>query len=329
MREEDQGGFLSTTRVRTSPYADRMTEQPILVSRPLSQVDVFTATPYLGNPVAVVQDGVGLTDAQMSLFTRWTNLSECAFLLPPTESGREAGADYRVRIFTPDGELPFAGHPTLGACHAWLEAGGVPRAADRVVQECGVGLVPLRRDGGRLAFAAPALRTDTPIDEDRLAAIVEALGVPRDAVADHRQLDNGPTWHVLLLDSAERVVSLSPDFGALRVRYPGLDVGVVGPYGAARGTATVLGTAGTPSGAAAIEVRGFALGMGIPEDPVTGSLNAAVGQWLTRTGRLPEAYVASQGTALHREGRVHVTTAGGELWVGGDCVTCVEGSVLL
>ncbi|MFJ2517456.1 PhzF family phenazine biosynthesis protein [Cellulosimicrobium cellulans] len=300
-------------------------------SRPFAQVDVFTEVPTLGNPVGVVLDGDGLTDEQMAAFARWTNLSETTFLLPPSPEGA-AGADYRLRIFTPGGELPFAGHPTLGSCHAWLEAGGAPRAGDAVVQECGVGLVTIRRevraavgpddepeDTGRLAFAAPDLLADEPVPADDLAAIVAALGVPDDAVLDHRVLDNGPGWRVVLLDSADRVAGLAPDWSRLRVEHPDLSVGVAGLYG----------DDGGPDGAA-VEVRGFALAMGIPEDPVTGSLNAVVGQWLVRDGRLPDRYVAAQGAALGRAGRVHVERDGsGTVWVGGASVTCVAGTVRL
>ncbi|MFJ4233418.1 PhzF family phenazine biosynthesis protein [Cellulosimicrobium cellulans] len=301
-------------------------------SRPFAQVDVFTEVPTLGNPVAVVLDGDGLTDEQMAAFARWTNLSETTFLLPPSPEGAAGGADYRLRIFTPGGELPFAGHPTLGSCHAWLEAGGAPRAGDAVVQECGVGLVTIRREvraavgpddepegTGRLAFAAPNLLADEPVPADDLAAIVAALGVPDDAVLDHRVLDNGPGWRVVLLDSADRVAGLAPDWSRLRVEHPDLSVGVAGLYG----------DDGGPDGAA-VEVRGFALAMGIPEDPVTGSLNAVVGQWLVRDGRLPDRYVAAQGAALGRAGRVHVERDGsGTVWVGGASVTCVAGTVRL
>jgi len=309
---------------------------PATATRPFAQVDVFTSTPTLGNPVAVVLDATGLSDEEMAAFARWTNLSETTFLLPPTPEGGAAGADYRLRIFTPSGELPFAGHPTLGSCHAWLEAGGTPRAGDVVVQECGVGLVTLRRepatpaeaaDGadapGRLAFAAPALLADEPLPDDDLAVVVAALGVPDDAVLDHRVLDNGPGWRVVLLDSAARVAGLAPDWTRLRAERPGLSVGVVGLYGSGPDGAD------GPDGAAA-EVRGFALSMGIPEDPVTGSLNAVVGQWLTRDGRLPGRYVAAQGAALGRAGRVHVERDGaGVVWVGGESVTCVAGTVRL
>lgn len=275
-------------------------------TRPFSQVDVFTDAPYRGNPVAVVHDADGLTDAQMAAFARWTNLSETTFLLRPTDPG----ADYRLRIFTPGGELPFAGHPTLGSCHAWLAAGGRPQRADAIVQECGVGPVVLRRGAHGLQFAAPAPREDAPVDAATLDRVLRALDLPAEAVVDHRLLDNGPRWHVLLLDSAERVLGLRPDWAAIE----GVDVGVVGPHPA--------------GGEAAFEVRGFAPGMGLTEDPVTGSLNASIGQWLTRSGRAPERYVAAQGTALGRAGRVHVERdTAGTVWVGGATVTCIEGTV--
>lgn len=279
----------------------------------LRQVDVFTAVPYLGNPVAVVHDAVDVTPEAMSIFPRWTNLSECAFLLPPTTHGAAAGADYRVRIFSPGYEMSFAGHPTVGACHAWLEAGGVPHRDDRIVQECGVGLVHIRRDGDLLAFAAPPLAAESPIEPELLKDMIAALGIPAEAVVDHRMLDNGAVWHVLLLDSGDRVRGLNPDFSTLSRAYPDLAVGVVGP----------------DSGETAIEVRGFALGMGIPEDPVTGSLNASVAQWLIGTGRLPDKYVAAQGTAMGRAGRVHVTAEEDDIWIGGEAVTCIEGTVRL
>jgi PhzF family phenazine biosynthesis protein len=283
--------------------------------RPFAQVDVFTEVGYLGNPVAVVLDAAGLSAVEMQRFTRWTNLSEAAFVLPPTVPG----ADYRVRVFAPDGELPFAGHPTLGTCHAWLEAGGRPADGSTVVQECGVGLVPVRRDGQRLAFVAPDLLEDAPIPDADLATIVAAFGLPDAAVLDHRVLDNGPGWRVLLLDSADRVHGLDLDVATVRRTHPELSVGVVG----------ISADVAAASTDVVVEVRGFALSMGIPEDPVTGSLNAVIGQWLTRDGRLPPSYVARQGAALGREGRVHVTRAGDEVLVGGASVTCVRGTVLL
>lgn len=294
-----------------------------LMALPFSQVDVFTAEPCRGNPVAVVHDADGVADADLAAFARWTNLSETTFLLRPTPEGAAAGADYRVRIFTPTGELPFAGHPTIGTCHAWLEAGGVPARAGTVVQECGVGLVTLRRGeqkasgGARLAFAAPALRRDEPVDAVVLARLVRALGVPAEAVVAHRVLENGPVWNVVLLDTAERVLALEPDWSGLAGAVTA--VGVVGPYGTAGADAP---------GSPAFEVRGFALDMGIPEDPVTGSLNAAVAQWLQADGRAPASYVAAQGARLGRAGRVHVDRDDdGTVWVGGDAVTCIRGTV--
>lgn len=293
--------------------------------RPFQQVDVFTATPYRGNPLAVVLDGTGLSTEAMRQFTDWTNLSEASFVLPPTPAGRAAGADYRVRIFCPGRELPFAGHPTLGSCHAWLQAGGQPRQPGRVVQECGVGLVPLRRDGMRLAFAAPPLVTRGPLDEADVALIARGLQVPRSSIVAHAWCDNGPRWRGVLLQSAEQVLALRPDAAVLA----GLDVGVVGP----RGKVGVVGKAGHAEEAAeaiAFEVRAFLPGhSGLMEDPVTGSLNAALAQWLIGAGIAPPRYTASQGTALGRAGRVHVAQDGEHIWIGGDTVTCVQGSVLL
>ncbi|MBX3660424.1 MAG: PhzF family phenazine biosynthesis protein [Ramlibacter sp.] len=284
-------------------------------NRPFKQVDVFTAEPYLGNPLAVVLDGSGLTTEEMQHFTHWTNLSEATFLLPPTQ----AGADYRVRIFCPGRELPFAGHPTLGSCHAWLQAGGTPQG-EYVVQECGVGLVKLRRDGDRLAFAAPPLKKSGPLAEDEVALIARGLGVPRSDIVAHAWCDNGPNWRGVMLRSAEQVLALKPDGAVLA----GLDVGVVGP----RGKVGVVGAADQDG--IAFEVRAFFPGNnGLAEDPVTGSLNAALAQWLIGAGLAPAQYVASQGTALGRAGRVHVVQDGGDLWIGGSSVTCVDGTVTL
>lgn len=285
--------------------------------RPFKQVDVFTEVPYRGNPLAVVLDGEGLSDQEMQHFTNWTNLSEATFLLPPTQ----AGADYRVRIFCPGRELPFAGHPTLGSCHAWLEAGGRPRG-EVVVQECGVGLVKLRRQGQRLAFAAPPLRKSGPLPETDVALIARGLGVARGEIVDHAWCDNGPNWRGVLLKSAEQVLALKPDASILA----GLDIGVVGP----RGKVGVVGA--HPAGdATAFEVRAFFPGNnGMAEDPVTGSLNAALAQWLIAAGIAPPRYVAAQGTALGRAGRVHVERdEAGDTWIGGASVTCVDGQVRL
>lgn len=277
-----------------------------LASRPFRQVDVFTAEPLLGNPVAVVHDADGLTDEEMQAFARWTNLSETTFLLPPTDPA----ADYRLRIFTPSMELPFAGHPTLGSAHAWLEAGGVP-AGDLLVQECGVGLVALRRADDRLAFAAPALLRSGPVEDELVGQIVAALGIARDDVLDIAWADNGPGWVGVRLASAEQVLALTPDFMSLPV-----DVGVVGPW---------------PEGSeCAVEVRAFVPhAAGITEDPVTGSLNASLAQWLAGTV-LPASYTAAQGTAIGRRGRIHVSTADdGTIWVGGDTLTTILGTVTL
>jgi PhzF family phenazine biosynthesis protein len=274
--------------------------------RPFRQVNVFSAAPVLGNPLAVVHAADGLADAQMAAFARWTNLSETTFLLAPTEPQ----ADYRVRIFTPGGELPFAGHPTLGSCYAWLAAGGIPREPGVVVQQCGVGLVRIRRDGARLEFAAPPLRRTGPLEPNVLARIVEALQLDESDVAHHQWVDNGPGWCAVMLRSAREVLALDPKWSALR----GLKLGVVGPH---------------PAGSeAAFEVRAFVGGEGI-EDPVTGSLNASVAQWLIGAGLAPAAYVAAQGAALGRAGRVYLRKADGEIWVGGDVVGCVEGVVEL
>ena len=289
-------------------------------SRPFKQVDVFTAIPYRGNPLAVVLDGAGLSAETMQHFTNWTNLSECSFLLPPTPEGAASGADYRVRIFCPGRELQFAGHPTLGSCHAWLEAGGVPRGA-QIVQECGVGMVAIRRDADRLAFAAPPLIRSGPLDEADVALIARGLGVARSDIVAHSWCDNGPNWRGVMLRSAEQVLSLKPDAAVLA----GLDVGVVGPRGE-------VGVVGKPaSGDTQFEVRAFFPGNnGLTEDPVTGSLNAALAQWLIAAGLAPERYVAAQGTALQREGRVHIERdADGTIWVGGQSITCIDGEVTL
>lgn len=288
--------------------------------RPYQQVDVFTAIAYRGNPLAVVLDGTGLTTEEMQQFTRWTNLSEATFVLPPTPQGRAAGADYRVRIFYPAGELPFAGHPTLGTCHAWLKAGGQPQVAGRIVQECGVGLVAIRQHGDQLAFAAPPLRRSGPLPEADVALIARGLGVAREDIVQHAWCDNGPGWRAVLLRDSAQVLALQPDSAILA----GLDVGVVGP----RGKVGVVGS--SDADGIAFEVRAFFPGNnGLAEDPVTGSLNAALAQWLIGAGLAPAQYVASQGTRLGRAGRVFVEQDGDTLWVGGSSVTCMAGEVLL
>jgi PhzF family phenazine biosynthesis protein len=270
-------------------------------------VDVFTAEPLKGNALAVVHDAVGLSDAAMQQFAHWTNLSETTFLLPPTDPK----ADYRVRIFFPTAELPFAGHPTLGSCHAWLAAGGKPRSRDEIVQQCGVGLVRVRRDGKRLAFAAPPLRRSGDVDAPTLAAVTRSLGIERKAIRAAQWVDNGPGWVAVMLGSRDELLALKPDFARLTPK----DIGVVAPM--------------PPGNEALFEMRAFIGGSGPNEDPVTGSLQAGLAQWLIGAGLAPERYVAIQGTALGRDGRVYVEKRGDDFWIGGDSVTLVEGKVKL
>ncbi|MBE2316047.1 PhzF family phenazine biosynthesis protein [Solirubrobacter sp. CPCC 204708] len=271
------------------------------MARAFKQVDVFTTRPYYGNPVAVVLDADGVSTEAMQRFAQWTNLSETTFVLPPTEGG-----DYRVRIFTPTQELPFAGHPTLGTCHAWLEAGGVPAGED-VLQECGAGLVRVRRDEGRLAFAAPPLIRSGPVEEADVRHAADVLRIAREDIVDAQWADNGPGWMAVLLSSAEAVLALEPGF-------VDFDLGVVGP-----------------GGAEDWELRAFfPLNGATVEDPVTGSLNASVAEWLLATGRASAPYVACQGTALGRAGRIHVSRDDeGVVWVGGGAVTLISGEVAL
>ena len=298
-------------------------------ARPFAQIDVFTAAPGYGNPVAVVLDGTDLGDAAMQRFARWTNLSETTFVLPPTDPA----ADYALRIFTPGGELPFAGHPTLGSCFAWLAAGGQPKSADRIVQQCAKGLIPIRRDGERLAFAAPPSVRSDPAPA-LLADIAQALGVEPTPIVRAQRLDNGPVWLTLQLDSADTVLALEPDHARLAAL--GQKVGVIGVYPAPSAIELVSRSSrearafGAPPPAPLIEVRAFAAPIGVPEDPVTGSLNASLAQWLIEAGELPPRYVAAQGTALGRAGRVHVERdAEGQVWIGGDCVGVIQGQVTL
>ena len=303
--------------------------------RPFQQVDVFTAEPLRGNPLAVVLDGADLSDAQMQAFAAWTQLSETTFVLPPTAQGRAGGADYRVRIFTPGGELPFAGHPTLGTAHAWLAAGGQPQAVDRLVQECGVGLVTLRQQDGRYAFAAPTLRRANP-DPEQLAAVLDALGLQADEVLAAQDLHNGPHWLGLLLPDVATVLALKPDHAALKAL--GTKVGVAARRAPASGlirrasreARAFSGNAAGHSDTTDLEVRGFAAPVGIAEDPVTGSLNASLAQWLIADGHMPTRYRARQGTALGRAGEVFVQQDdAGQVWIGGDVVACIQGQVTL
>ena len=309
-------------------------------ARAYQQVDVFTATPYLGNPLAVVLDGSGLSDVQMQRFARWTNLSETTFVLPASPEAQALGADYRLRIFTPGGELPFAGHPTLGSCHAWLAHGGQPQQPGQVVQECGVGLVTLRRNGTRLAFAAPALRRSEP-EAALLQAVLAALGLHPSQVLAAQLLDNGPQWLSLLLDSPATVMAVQPDPAALKnlgqkVGLASVEYSDIAPLLIARSNreARAFGNRAnattTAASATGLQVRAFAAAIGVPEDPVTGSLNAGLAQWLIAEGVLPQRYTARQGAALGRDGWVHITQdAAGQVWVGGDSVTCIAGTVLL
>ena len=270
------------------------------MSRPreFKQVDVFASAPFLGNPLAAVVEGTDLPAELMQRFARWTNLSETVFLLPPSSPD----ADYAVRIFTPFQELPFAGHPTLGAARAWLDSGGTPRARGRIVQECGAGLVPIVCDGADLAFQAPATRRSGPIEEDRLAEIAATLRV-----------DDGPGWAAVEVSNAEEVLALEPDFSEL----PEAMVGVVGARGR-RGP-----------GEAAYEVRAFAPGAGVAEDPVTGSLNASIGQWFLARGDVPLPYTVSQGARVGRAGLLTVSHVEGAVWVGGAAITRIVGEVAM
>jgi len=276
------------------------------MNRQFRQVDVFAEESFLGNPVAVVHGADDLSDDDMLRFARWTNLSETTFLLTPG-SGQ---ADYRVRIFTPERELPFAGHPTLGSAHAWLEAGGAPARPDLVIQECGVGLVPLKRSPhGQLAFKAPPLIRSGPVEEPLLDEIAASLGIKRTDIVDAQWADNGPGWVAVELASAAAVLALTPGVTAR-------DIGVIGPY--------------PPGSPEAFEVRAFTPLIGAGEDPVTGSLNASLAMWLLSAGKATAPYTASQGTALGRRGRVHVTAdEDGSVWVGGGTHTLITGSVQL
>lgn len=271
-------------------------------TRRFSQVNVFSRDALAGNPLAVVHAADGMTDEQMAALARWTNLSETTFLLRPTDPG----ADYRVRIFTPARELPFAGHPTLGSCHAWLAAGGQPKEKSMVVQQCGVGLVRVRREGGSLAFAAPPLIRSGPLEPEVLEKIRDALAlVPADIVR-HQWVDNGPGWCAVMLASAQQVLAVRPDWSVLQP----LKLGVIGPQAAGQD--------------AAFEVRAFTSGY---EDPVTGSLNASLAQWLFREGLAKGAYVAAQGTALRRAGRVRLAQEGDTVWVSGESVEVIQGEI--
>ena len=361
-------------------------------SRPFKQVDVFTATPYYGNPLAVVLDGTGLTTEEMERFAHWTHLSETTFVLPPSADAAKAGADYRVRIFTPGGELPFAGHPTLGTCHAWLQTGasraigvsaiGSPAIGGQIpiqdsarsgapstttksdsntpllpqllpqltapqffIQECQQGLINIRRDGARLAFAAPPLKRSAP-SPALLAQVAGALGLKAGQIIAAQILDNGPVFLGLLLDCPQSVLQLTPNHLALKdlgqkvgvasVKSASSDTGLIAKsnrearaFGTRTGVSQANDTSDT-AGAPGLEVRAFTAPVGINEDPVTGSLNASLAQWLIAEGHAPERYIAAQGACLGRAGRVHIERdAKGQVWVGGESVTCIDGMVTL
>ncbi|AZT99346.1 PhzF family phenazine biosynthesis protein [Brevibacterium linens] len=294
--------------------------------RRFAQVDVFSAVPFQGNPVAVIVDADGLDESQMARIANWTNLSETTFVLPPDDPT----ADYRLRIFTPHRELPFAGHPTLGSAAAWLDAGGAPKHEDRIVQECGAGLVDIRRTPRRggptdpsadslttataepsetLAFAAPDRLRSGPLDDAYVDQIAVALGVDRSEILGHQWADNGPGWAAVRLAGAEQVLALTPDFSAI----PDAKLGVLGAH---------------PEGSEhEYEIRAFVPGVGVAEDPVTGSLNASVAQWLIGENLAPNSYTATQGTALGRSGVVSITAEDDEIWVGGATSVCIRGTV--
>lgn len=276
-------------------------------SRPFAQVDVFSAVAYGGNPLAVIIDAEGISDTDMQRMARWTNLSETTFVLPATTGE----ADYRLRIFTPGGEVPFAGHPTLGSAHAWLENGGSPRDPERVVQECRAGLISIRRDGDALSFAAPPTTHTGALERDLLDRIVAAFGIEASQVVAHQWVDNGPGWAVLRLGTAREVLELEPDLSAV----PDAMVGAIGAY---------------PEGSeTAFEMRTFAPGVGVEEDPVCGSMNASVAQWLVRTGEMTGAFKVSQGTRLGRTGRISIIPDDdGTIWVGGNTTTLFRGTAL-
>ena len=318
-------------------------------TRPLLQVDVFSATPYLGNALAVVLMAEDLSDAAMQRFARWTNLAETTFILPPTPEAAAAGADYQVRIFTTARELPFAGHPTLGSCHAWLEHGGQPKDPGCIVQQCKAGLVRIRREGSRLAFAAPPLQRQA-IDNAVLPALLAALGLQARQVVASQQLVNGPSHLGLLLDSQHTVLELTPDFAALKAALAAAGCGGVGVAALAPaepdsslilrsnrearafdGNAAAQTTSEDDGGeeeAPGVEVRMFADGQVVSEDPVTGSFNASLAQWLIAEGHTPPMYLAAQGRCIDRAGRIYIEQDGaGQVWVGGDVLTCTAGVV--
>lgn len=278
------------------------------MQRRFQMVDVFSETPFLGNPVAVILDGEGLSTDEMLIITRWMNLSESTFLLPATSPE----ADYRVRIFTLDRELPFAGHPTLGSCRAWLASGGIPRDDQTIVQECEAGLIQVSHNDDRLAFAAPPLLRGGPVDDNKIAEVCAFLALERSDIVDIQWIDNGPGWIGVILDSAEAVLNIKP-----AASHPGrIDVGIVGRH-----------SGDSPTD---FELRALFSDQhgNVREDPVTGSLNASVAQWLLQSGRASGAYTASQGTRLGRTGRIRIREDDdGTVWVGGNTHSLISGHI--
>ena len=281
-----------------------------MTRRRFIQCDVFASTATKGNGLAVVVDADGLSDAQMQDFAAWTNLAETTFLLPPTDPP----ADYRVRIFTPTKEMLFAGHPTLGSCAAWLHCGGVPRDADVIQQECAIGLVPIDMRGAVPAFVAPPTQV-APLPPEALTRLTTALGIGRNDVIRAAALSNGPEWQVLELTDAQAVLDV--DAGAVRwPEYQG--VSLLGAY--------------PPGAECDFEIRNVSPSSGMAEDPITGSLNAAVARWMHQDGRLRGDIVVAQGTKLGREGRVYIRTDHEDpdrVLIGGVSQIVIEGVVTL
>jgi PhzF family phenazine biosynthesis protein len=300
----------------------------IMRQRPFKEIDVFTNVAFKGNPLAVVLDGQDLSTEQMQNFANWTNFSETTFVLPPTDSK----ADYQVRIFTPTMELPFAGHPTLGTCHAWLssQASGLAQKG-LIVQQCAAGLITIKRDGQRLAFAAPPLRRSGKLDADETAAIAQALGIQVADIVASAWCDNGPGWRGVLLNSVELLRQIKPDPKKIAGQFIGIASSLkIGASAIDEKVNSAANKSENNADQPFLEVRAFFPGAGgFAEDPVTGSLNAALAQWLIGSGRAPSKYIAAQGLNLNRNGRVYIEQTGSDIWVGGYSTTCVEGQVLL
>jgi PhzF family phenazine biosynthesis protein len=271
------------------------------------QVDVFTNRPLMGNALAVVHGADNLSDKQMTKFANWTNLSETTFLLNPINDS----ADYKVRIFTPNNELPFAGHPTLGSCFAWLSNGGIAKSKDVIIQECAIGLIKIRKDGSRLSFEAPELIKSGSLDDLTLKKVAMSLRIGVSDIINHQWVDNGPGWCAVMLKNAQQVLALDPDPQLLK----DFKIGVIGSY---------------PDGSETdFEVRAFAMPYGIYEDPVTGSLNAGIAKWFFNTNSVKDEYTVSQGKALGRDGKIFIQKIDNTIWVGGEIISCINGELTL